>query len=94
MNTVVINGKEVICADVIEWSRFKQWVENTALFQSILQHSGNPAASIEAADKSIRLDLSFKKIHNFEELPTELLLEFYKNSPWNNNNESIKNLLT
>lgn len=69
-------------------AEFKRWVENTKLFQTIVAHSGT-GVEIYGFDENIelRLVLSSTKITTFEELPKELLKEFFINSPWYNPKE-------
>lgn len=72
---------------------FKEWVEQTSLFNAI---KNNPhATEIRANDGSIKIVPSGIKINTAEELPTEFLLEFYMNSPFNtttdNNTKQIEN---
>ena len=66
------------------WDNFKKWVENTKLFNAIIIHSGNPDCRIDGFSEklSLSLNLNSRKISTFEELPPELLMEFYINSPW------------
>ena len=66
-----------------ELSKFKEWVEQTALFQNIVTFSGNPHWRLDAftEDELLSLQLNHKKISTFEELPKELLFKFFENYP-------------
>lgn len=70
---------------------FKEWIEDTSLFHSIVN---NPLAmEIKAIDNSISLKPTGKKVEKAEDLPVELILEFYRNSPYytiNNNQKQIQ----
>lgn len=62
---------------------FKEWIQTTKLFNTIVQHSGNPAVSINAFsdDETLSLVLNGKHIDTPEELPIEVLIKFYDNYP-------------
>lgn len=81
---IILNPENnLIVGNYNEWFEFKTWVEQTKLFQTIVVHSGT-GVEIEGIDEndSIRLTLSNRKITTFEELPKELLEQFFIHSPW------------
>jgi len=80
MIDLILNPKQnLTVGNYDEWYKFKTWVENTKLFHAIITYSGTPTI-IEGFDEneSLRLAVSGRKITTFEELPEELLREFYK----------------
>lgn len=86
---VIIHNKRVPCQLYQSkkiWDKFKSWVEQTQLFNALLKYSGNPNCRIEAfTDKEyLEFQLNGNKVEKFEDLPKELLLKFYLNSPWHN----------
>lgn len=64
---------------------FKEWVEGTTLFHSLVKNSGNPLCEgIDAADGSFSLDTKGVSVKTVYDLPFELIVEFWKNSPFYN----------
>lgn len=61
---------------------FKEWIENTSLFSTIKRFAGS-GIIIEGIPDGLRLQLNgISDINVAEDLPVELLLEFYLNSPF------------
>ena len=94
---IVIDNREILCADVVEFSRFKEWVEDTALFDAIKKGTNDARNAligyrIETPDMTLTLARD-RIVNKFEDLPIEIVKQFYINSPWFNNNQSIQNLL-
>lgn len=80
---MVINEKEIIAADIYQWREFKKWVEQTSLFNALLKDSGtNTIIEYFSKEEVFSMQLNFKRIAKFEQLPPELLIKFYQNSPW------------
>ena len=81
-----------------EFVKFKEWVASTQLFRCIVENSGNSDCRLEhfSENLEIQFQLSTIKITEVEELPLSILHEFYRNSPWwdenNNDNNTIKQL--
>lgn len=99
IQVITIAGRYVTCPDWVEWNKFKEWVMGTSLYHAILEHSGHDNHTLHYGDDAaeggrLRLDFNNTKISSFEELPIEILIKFYENSPWYNNNSSIQKLLT
>lgn len=62
---------------------FKEWVEQTSLFNALVQDSGNPTCvGIRATDNSLELLTRGIKVSTVYDLPFELVVEFWKNSPF------------
>jgi hypothetical protein len=76
--------------------QFKEWVENTQLFSVIKEESHTfrgVNTRIQANDGTLALSLEpGVVIEKAEDLPKELLIQFYINSPFYNSNH-IENLL-
>lgn len=72
--------KDTLVASVEEFRELKKWIETTSLFQSIVYNSGTDT-KIHAIDGSIDLSVANRKIKTVDELPIEILIEFYHNWP-------------
>lgn len=77
----------------------KEWIEQTQLFQLLVENSGNTNCTIEAftEEEVLILNLNHKKITIAEELPIEIVAKFFRNSPFyriedkQGNNKQIDN---
>lgn len=84
MEIINLNGSPTIVAEVNEFRVFKKWIEGTRLYHSILQYSGTNIAirSNEIGEEDISLlEVHDRKIRSVDELPLEVLFEFYRNYP-------------
>lgn len=64
--------------------RFKEWIENTPLFGAIKVHAGT-GLIIESLPHGLSLELNrVAKIEKAEDLPIEMIKEFFINSPFYN----------
>lgn len=71
---------------------FKEWIEQTQLFATIRKFAGS-GIIIEGLPDSMRLHLTgISKIEKAEDLPIELIQQFFINSPFINhtNNDTTK----
>ncbi len=63
---------------------FKEWIENTPLFGAIKVHAGT-GLIIESLPHGLSLQLNgIGKIEKAEDLPIEMIKEFFINSPFYN----------
>jgi len=61
---------------------FKEWIEQTSLFCTIQQLAGTGATILGIPD-GLQLHMTgISNVQNAEDLPIELIMEFFKNSPW------------
>jgi hypothetical protein len=61
---------------------FKEWIEQTSLFQNIKRFAGT-GIIIEGIPNGLRLQLNgISKVDTANDLPIEMIIEFYNNSPW------------
>lgn len=61
---------------------FKEWIEQTSLFNTIKRFAGT-GLIIEGIPNGLSLQLNgISNIQSAEDLPIELLIEFYLNSPF------------
>ena len=94
---IIINHQGKECDDPTEWYKFREWVENTQLFHTLVMATNRRAEGVEyehirTPDMLLTIE-SHIKVHTFDDLPKEMVYQFYINSPWYNNNQTIKNLL-
>lgn len=72
---------------------FKEWIEQTSLFNTIKRFAGT-GIIIEGIPDGLRLQLNgISKVEKAEDLPIEMIIQFFNNSPWYCNvthNETIK----
>lgn len=98
---ILINGRILnVDSDTrTKWEGFARWVEETALFNAIKE--GIPKSremkvdyyTIQAGDFQLNLS-SNKDVNVAGDLPVEMLIEFYLNSPWiTQRDNSIQKLL-
>lgn len=82
MQVVVLNNsdKPTLIASWPEFIALKKWIEGTSLYDAILKDSGTNT-HIVGVDGSLALTVSGRKINSVEELPIELVIEFYNNWP-------------
>ena len=61
---------------------FKEWIEQTSLFSTIKRFAGS-GLIIQGLPDSLRLQLNgISNVQAAEDLPIELIQQFYSNSPW------------
>jgi len=87
MKTTILKASPLNNVRHTEFDTFLQWVEGTALFDAIKHLSGKRPEDlviIEAlTDKeSMSIQLNGTKIEKATDLPKEILLKFWQNSPW------------
>lgn len=75
---------------------FKEWIENTQLFQVLKQESNNPSnfgvPTIRSEQISIGLNSGIK-VDTAYDLPIEVIFEFFLNSPYYNNKFNFNNII-
>lgn len=62
---------------------FKAWIENTSLFHALVNDVGGVIRG-HGEDGSVVFEMSrgFHIIHKAEDLPIEMIMNFYENSPF------------
>lgn len=78
----------------IDYDAFKKWVEDTKLFAVIKHHTQNGGFLPEI--RSAKISLSLKAgvvVNKMEDLPQELILEFFLNSPFYHERDTNTNRL-
>ena len=85
MKTTILKASPLNNVRHTEFDTFLQQVEGTALFDAIKHLSDKPNVRIDALTENEMLVLEMhgqKKIEKATDLPKEILVKFWQNSPW------------
>jgi hypothetical protein len=75
-----------------EWQKFLDWVEQTKLYQFITVHSINPSMELRTLEEfGMSIKFNGTGINKPDELPIEVLQQFYHHYPYKGNFKLIEN---
>lgn len=98
-STAIIGDKLILVENVDQWRAFLTWVENTSLYTALQNDPYGTEIRGHSPEGDVMLNLHLvrdRPINSAEDLPVEILRNFYINSPWfkTGQGEELQKLLT